>query len=103
MSTRIKVANLHQVRTGSPLVVEVGDCKIALSNVGGVIRAYENACPHVGAPLSEGVIIGDEIICPLHHWSFHVETGVCTSNPLAPKPLRIFPVVIENDAVWLEM
>ena len=43
--------------------------------------ATDNTCPHRGGPLAEGDLIGDEITCPWHLWSFDVATGVCGGNP----------------------
>lgn len=38
--------------------------------------ATDNACPHRGGPLAEGDLIGNEIVCPWHLWSFDVTTGI---------------------------
>lgn len=77
--------------------------KLVIYNCNGMFYASENACPHMGASLSDGVLIGTEVTCPWHHWSFDVTTGACTSNPLAPKTLTVFPTTIENDEVWVEL
>ena len=43
-------------------LVEVGG--IAVFNLGGRYYAIENTCPHRGGPLAEGIVAGDEVICP---------------------------------------
>jgi phenylpropionate dioxygenase-like ring-hydroxylating dioxygenase large terminal subunit len=36
----------------------------------GKLVAMKNACPHMGARLSDGKVKGDSIVCPFHEWSF---------------------------------
>ncbi len=37
--------------------------------------AVFDRCPHKGGPLSEGIVHGRAIACPLHNWSISLETG----------------------------
>ena len=37
--------------------------------------AIDNRCPHRGGPLSEGIVHGDAVTCPLHNWVISLETG----------------------------
>ncbi|MBK0398214.1 nitrite reductase small subunit NirD [Limibaculum sp. M0105] len=39
------------------------------------VFATSNACPHKGGPLSEGIVHGRKVTCPLHNWVFDLETG----------------------------
>ena len=39
------------------------------------IFALENRCPHKAGPLSEGIVHGASVTCPLHNWVFDLETG----------------------------
>jgi multimeric flavodoxin WrbA/nitrite reductase/ring-hydroxylating ferredoxin subunit len=55
--------------------VLVGKTKIALSCVDGTFGAVHNTCNHAGGPLGEGVLEGEYIVCPWHHWKFHRVTG----------------------------
>jgi nitrite reductase/ring-hydroxylating ferredoxin subunit/multimeric flavodoxin WrbA len=55
--------------------VLVGKTKIALSCADGTFGAVHNTCNHAGGPLGEGVLEGDYIVCPWHHWKFHRITG----------------------------
>lgn len=100
---RIKVAAVADVPPGNMLLVVTEGRKLVVYNCGGTLYASENACPHMGASLSEGVLIGTEVTCPWHHWSFDVTTGACTSNPLAPKSLTVFPTTVEAGEVWVDL
>lgn len=39
------------------------------------IFAIENRCPHKNGPLSEGIVHGASVTCPLHNWVFDLTTG----------------------------
>jgi nitrite reductase (NADH) small subunit len=39
------------------------------------VHAIENRCPHKGGPLSEGIVHGNAVTCPLHNWVISLETG----------------------------
>jgi nitrite reductase (NADH) small subunit len=39
------------------------------------VYAIENRCPHKGGPLSEGIVHGTSVTCPLHNWVISLETG----------------------------
>lgn len=39
------------------------------------VYALDDRCPHKGGPLSEGIVHGDRVTCPLHNWVFDLKTG----------------------------
>ena len=39
------------------------------------VYALENRCPHKQGPLSEGIVHGASVTCPLHNWVFDLATG----------------------------
>lgn len=68
----------------------------------GVVGALDNYCPHLGAPLSRGSVIGESLRCPFHHWQF-APSGECTDIPYAKRiPERAVAdslVVIEDNGM----
>jgi nitrite reductase (NADH) small subunit len=42
---------------------------------GGKIFALWDKCPHKGGPLSQGIVHGESVTCPLHNWVIGLETG----------------------------
>ncbi|MEZ4449253.1 MAG: Rieske (2Fe-2S) protein [Nannocystaceae bacterium] len=50
----------------------------------GGLSAVHRYCPHMGAHLGGGEVIGNCLRCPFHHWSFDQE-GQCVDIPYAPK------------------
>ena len=39
------------------------------------VFATSDRCPHKNGPLSEGIVHGNKVTCPLHNWVFSLETG----------------------------
>ena len=64
------------------------------------VFALLDRCPHKGGPLSQGIVFGTSVACPLHNWTIDMEGG-CAKAPdegCTPK----FSVKLENGAVLLD-
>jgi 3-phenylpropionate/trans-cinnamate dioxygenase ferredoxin subunit len=83
-------------------LVEAGGHRIAVFNVGGRYYAIENTCPHRGGPLAEGMVVGEEVICPWHGSRFNVKTGLVLTPP-ARQGVESFPVRVTGDDVEVEV
>lgn len=88
---------LSDVPPGSALLVGT----VAVFNVGGKLRATQNACTHRGGPLSQGALEGSTVTCPWHGSQFDVSTGAVQRGP-ATAPLKTFTVVVEGDLGRIE-
>lgn len=55
--------------------IRIGSTQIALSYGDGKFGAIAGTCLHVGAPLGDGTIENDYVVCPWHSWMFHRCTG----------------------------
>nr|WP_247642820.1 nitrite reductase (NAD(P)H) small subunit [Roseibium sp. TrichSKD4] len=42
------------------------------------VFALDDRCPHKGGPLSQGIVHGTSVTCPLHNWVFDLATGLAT-------------------------
>ena len=47
------------------------------------VFATSDACPHRGGPLSEGIVHGHSVTCPLHNWVFDLNTGMAGAEDAA--------------------
>jgi uncharacterized protein YbjT (DUF2867 family)/nitrite reductase/ring-hydroxylating ferredoxin subunit len=83
---------ISEVPSGSVLLV--GD--LAVFNVEGGFCATQAKCPHRQGPLSEGVIDGSTVTCPLHGAQFNVWTGAVLRGP-ATEPLKTYSVDVDGD------
>lgn len=94
----VTVAKTSELANGEMKQVSANGAEILLSCVGGNFHALGAHCPHYGAPLVEGVLSGERIICPWHHACFNVRTGDLVEPP-AFDALPRYEVKIENDQV----
>ena len=63
------------------------------------VFALLDRCPHKGGPLSQGIVFGTSVACPLHNWTIDLEGG-CAKAPdegCTPK----FSVKVEDGQVLL--
>lgn len=92
MSELVEIANVEELAVGRAKACGVEGRAIALYHTHSGFFATDNTCPHRGGPLAQGDLIGNEITCPWHLWSFDVTTGLCAGNPeisVATHELRV--------------
>lgn len=68
------------------------------------VFAIDDRCPHKGGPLSEGIVHGHAVTCPLHNWVFSLETGLAQGadeGAVATHPARVDAGRILIDATRL--
>lgn len=95
-----KVANVSELHLGEGKTVEpVPGKPIALLNNHGLFQAIDNTCPHRGGSLSDGQIKDNCIVCPLHQWTFSLETGANIRNPKIK--LHVYPINLKGDEIWI--
>ncbi len=81
MNDYLPIATLDELPVGQKKMIIVDDRRIVVYRTAGGVFATDNSCPHRGGPLAEGDLMGDEIVCPWHLWTFNVETGATAITP----------------------
>jgi nitrite reductase (NADH) small subunit len=72
----IDVGRLESVPERGARVVRVGAVNIAVFRTGGgAVFALRDSCPHRGGPLSQGIVHGERVTCPLHDWVIDLKSG----------------------------
>ncbi len=61
--------------------------------------AIADRCPHKGGPLSQGIVHGASVTCPLHNWVISLETG--RAEGADEGCVRTIPVKTENGVVFI--
>jgi len=64
------------------------------------VFAVRDRCPHKGGPLSQGIVFGERVACPLHNWTIELTSG-CAVTP-DEGCTKAFPVRVEEGRVYLE-
>jgi nitrite reductase (NADH) small subunit len=100
LETKIFVGKMDELPERLGKTVRIGTTEIAvfkLSN--GSVRAVENRCPHKGGVLSEGMVSGEFVFCPMHDWK------ICLDDGKVQEPdhgcVKTFQTAIEGDDVYL--
>ncbi|NOD35065.1 MULTISPECIES: nitrite reductase small subunit NirD [unclassified Ruegeria] len=64
------------------------------------VYAATNSCPHNGGPLSEGIVHGQSVTCPLHNWVFDLNTG--EAQGADDGRITTYPVRLEDGRILLD-
>ncbi|OLS39036.1 nitrite reductase [Alkalihalophilus pseudofirmus] len=73
---KVLVGTTQELSVGIGKRVKVEGIELALfKQEDHTVHAVENKCPHKGGPLSEGIVSGEHVFCPLHDWKVNVRDG----------------------------
>lgn len=96
----LKICRLDDIPLLGSRVVPATDGEIAVFRCGdGSVFAVRNRCPHKQGPLSEGIVHGHRVACPLHNWVIDLENGEAAAPDVGCTPT--VPVRVTDGAVWL--
>jgi 3-phenylpropionate/trans-cinnamate dioxygenase ferredoxin subunit len=91
---------------GQARLIDMGNTRVAVYNLGGEYFALEDLCTHAGFSIlgcgldAADIVQGEAIMCPRHGARFSIRTGEALTPP-AFEPLRTFTVRIENGVVQI--
>ncbi|MBN9425131.1 MAG: nitrite reductase small subunit NirD [Burkholderiales bacterium] len=96
-----KLCPLEEIPRLGARVVEHADGPMAVFRTADdQVFALADACPHKGGPLSQGIVHGRQVACPLHGWNIALDSGTAC----APDEgcARRYAARIEQGLVWLD-
>jgi len=102
MSDWIDITALDDIPRLGSRVLETDSVKIALFRTSDdQVFAVRDACPHKQGPLSQGIVAGTTVTCPLHNWKIDLSSG----EALGPDEgcVNTFPTRVEQGRVLLSM
>lgn len=107
MSNWVKVAPFDEIPKLGARVVRTKDSEQKEFDIG-VFRteddrifAINNSCPHKAGPLSQGIVYGDKVACPLHSWKISLVDGKAEEPDVGET--ACFNTKIEDGIVYLEL
>lgn len=87
---------------GSRVVQSTTHGDIALFRTGdNEVFALRDRCPHKGGPLSQGIVHGRSVTCPLHAWRIALDTGEAAAPDRGCA--HGFEVRLDGEAVFLKL
>jgi nitrite reductase (NADH) small subunit len=102
MNDWLHIGTENDIPTQGARVVETPFGNVALfRTLAGEIFALRDRCPHKGGPLSQGIVHGKRVACPLHNWVIELDSG----EAVAPDKgcAQRFPVKVDAGQVYLAM
>ena len=99
---RIALCSLKELPIGLGRGFEVGETSIAVFRTrGDEVFATESHCPHKGGPLADGMLAGDQVVCPYHAFKFQRRSGECDQPGVCS--IATYPVTVEDDEVYVTL
>ena len=102
MSNWTQVAPLNDIpKLGARVVRHNGRDIAVFRNDADEVFAMNDQCPHKGGPLSQGIVSGNSVTCPLHGMNICFTDG----QALAPDEgcVGTYPAKVENGTVYLQI
>lgn len=102
MDTWIRIAAVADIPQLGARVVKSADGDLAVfRNAEDQVFALRDKCPHRGGPLSQGIVFGRHVACPLHNWTIGLEDGRATAPDVGCTGR--YPVKVEDGIVYLQL
>ncbi len=97
----IDIGHIDEVPVrGARLVKTHIGCIAVFRTAEAEVFAATNSCPHKGGPLSEGIVHGQSVTCPLHNWVFDLNTG--EAQGADDGHITTYPVRLEDGRILLD-
>ncbi|MEM6992326.1 MAG: glutamate synthase-related protein [Myxococcota bacterium] len=97
---KVEVARWADLADRQPAYALVAGVDLVIVRYDDAVSVLYGRCLHRGALMADATVVGDDLVCGLHHWDYRIDTGVSAySNDEA---LQKFTAWIENDAVWID-
>jgi nitrite reductase (NADH) small subunit len=98
----IEVGKLEDIPKLGARVVQTANGDIAVFRTSDdSVFALRDQCPHKGGPLSQGIVHGHAVTCPLHNWNIMLESGAAVA-PDEGCAAR-YPVRLEQGVILLSL
>ncbi|MBL4929920.1 nitrite reductase small subunit NirD [Tabrizicola sp. KVB23] len=88
-------------RQGARVVKTRNGCIAVFRTAEDEVFALNDSCPHKGGPLSEGIVHGTSVTCPLHAWVFDLNSGTAQGADVGQVPT--WPARVEGGQVYLDI
>ena len=102
MADWVRVCALDEIPVLGARVIRTGNQDISVfRNDTDEVFALHDKCPHRGGPLSQGIVHGRSVTCPLHSWKIDLVSGEALAPDLGCA--RAYTVKVVDGAVLLAL
>ena len=100
MSQWIQIASLEDIPRRGARVLRTDTMDIAVFRTAtDQVFALRDQCPHKGGPLSQGIVHGETVTCPLHNWRIDLASGVAQGPDEGCA--HSYPIKVEDGTIYL--
>lgn len=101
MSKWIDIGPLEAIpQRGARVVKTAHGCVALFRTHDDLVFALRDRCAHKGGPLSDGLVHGHKVTCPLHNWVYDMTTGEAQGEDKGKVPT--YPVKVEDGRILLD-
>jgi len=98
----VKACRVEDIpRLGARVVKSARGDIAVFRNAEDEVFALADKCPHKGGPLSQGIVHGRKVACPMHNWNIQLEDGCAVAPDVGCA--RRYPVRVEAAVVFLQI
>ncbi|QND50430.1 nitrite reductase small subunit NirD (plasmid) [Phyllobacterium sp. 628] len=98
----VEIGTINDIPRRGARCVNTPNGKIAVfRTMEGQIFAIDDHCPHKGGPLSQGIVHGASVTCPLHSWVISLETGKALGADEGC--VKTIPIRLNGDSIMAEL
>jgi nitrite reductase (NADH) small subunit len=98
----IAIGSANDIPLRGARCVQTPHGKIGVYRVAdGRVFAMQDRCPHKGGPLSQGIVHGTSVTCPLHNWVISLETGQAQGADQGS--VKTIPVKVEGEQLYIAL
>lgn len=102
MSDWIAIAQFEELPRLGARVVQFDTVRVAVFRTStDAVFAVKDACPHRGGPLSQGIVHGNLVTCPMHNWRIDLATGEAVQPDVGC--VHTYETKIEAGRVYLRL
>ena len=101
MSNWLKITTLEEIPVLGSRIVETDTMNIAVfRGSDDSVYAIKDSCPHENGPLSQGIMHGNSVTCPLHNWKIDLTSGEAMGADEGCT--NVFDTKVENGIIYLK-
>jgi nitrite reductase (NADH) small subunit len=102
MMNWITIGSVNDIPLRGARCVQTPIGKIGVYRVAdGRVFALEDHCPHKAGPLSQGIVHGTSVTCPLHNWVISLETG--EAQGVDQGSVKTLPIRVEGERLYIAL
>lgn len=84
----------------TPVAATADGIDVVVVRNGDEIGVYQGRCPHRGAMLADGSVIGDDLVCGVHGYDFRLDTGVSSYD--RTESIHRFQATVDDGQIYID-